>query len=92
MRTPLDVVRGLALGARAVGASGHFMHTLTEFGPEALFRELVSWKEQLRGIMALLGAGRVAELARTDLLVTGATAERARLLGVDLGALARRSS
>lgn len=92
VRTPLDVVRGLALGARAVGASGHFMHTLTKFGPEALFRELVSWKEQLRGIMALLGAGRVAELARTDLLVTGATAERARLLGVDLGALARRSA
>ena len=27
----------------------------------------------------------------TDILVTGATAERARLLGVDLEALARRS-
>lgn len=92
VRTPLDVVRGLALGARAVGASGHFMRTLTESGPEALYRELVSWKEQVRGTMALLGASRVADLARTDLLVTGATAERARLLGVDLPALARRSA
>ena len=92
VRTPLDVVRGLALGARAVGASGHFLRTLTVDGPEALFRELVSWQEQLRGVLALLGAAKVADLARTDLLVTGATAERARLLGVDLGALARRSA
>ncbi|MCL3778576.1 MULTISPECIES: type 2 isopentenyl-diphosphate Delta-isomerase [unclassified Actinomyces] len=92
VRTPLDVVRGLALGARAVGASGHFMRTLTESGPEALYRELVSWKEQVRGTMALLGASRVADLARTDLLVTGPTAERARLLGMDLAALARRSA
>ncbi|WP_167202902.1 type 2 isopentenyl-diphosphate Delta-isomerase [Actinomyces respiraculi] len=92
VRTPLDVVRGLALGARAVGASGHFMRTLTESGPETLYRELVSWKEQVRGIMALLGASRVEDLACTDLLVTGATAERARLLSVDLPALARRSA
>ena len=92
VRSPLDVVRGLALGARAVGVSGHFMRTLTESGPEALVDELVSWTQQVRGIMALLGASRVADLARTDLLVTGATAERAHLLGVDLPALARRSA
>ena len=41
--------------------------------------------------MALLGAPDVERLRRTDVLVTGRTAEKARLLGVDLEALARRS-
>ena len=49
VRSPLDVVRGLALGARAVGVSGHFMRTLTESGPEALVDELVSWTQAANG-------------------------------------------
>lgn len=92
VRHPLDVVRALALGARAVGASGHFLRTLTGGGPEALRRELDAWGEHLRSLMALLGADDVEALRRTDVLVTGRTAEQARLLGIDLGALARRSA
>ncbi|MBO3723892.1 type 2 isopentenyl-diphosphate Delta-isomerase [Actinomyces bowdenii] len=92
VRHPLDVVRALALGARAVGASGHFLRTLTGGGPEALRRELDAWGEHLRSIMALLGSDDVEALTRTDLLVTGRTAEQARLLGIDLGALAHRSA
>ena len=41
--------------------------------------------------MTLLGAVDVDQLRDTDVLVTGETAERARLLGVDLAQLARRS-
>ena len=91
VRNPLDVVRALALGARAVGASGHFLRALTQGGPEALRLELSTWSEHLRTLMALVGADDVAGLGRTDLLVTGRTAEQARLLGVELGRLARRS-
>lgn len=91
MRTPLDVVRALALGARAAGASGHFLRTLVGGGPEALEAELASWTSQIKSLMALVGAKDLESLRRTDLFVTGQTAERARLLGIDLERLARRS-
>ncbi|WP_303324089.1 type 2 isopentenyl-diphosphate Delta-isomerase [Actinomyces radicidentis] len=91
VRTPLDVVRALSLGARAAGASGHFLRTLVGGGPEALEAELDSWTSQLRSLMALVGASDVPGLQRTDVLVTGQTAERARLLGIDLERLALRS-
>ena len=92
VRTPLDVVRALALGARAVGVSGHFLRTLVADGANALRRELRSWTEHVRTLMTLLGAASVEQLRHTDVLVTGRTAEQARLLGVDLGQLARRSA
>ena len=90
VRNPLDVVRSLALGACAVGASGHFLRTLVKEGPEALRQELHTWSEHVRTLMTLLGAPDVSQLRRTDVLVTGRTAEQARALGVDLGGLAHR--
>ncbi|SER53599.1 isopentenyl-diphosphate delta-isomerase [Propionibacterium cyclohexanicum] len=90
VRHPLDVVRALALGARAVGVSGHFLHTLLDEGEEALIAELARWAEQLSSIMALMGCASLAELSKVDLLVTGRTAELARLRGIDLAALAHR--
>ncbi|MFT0846358.1 type 2 isopentenyl-diphosphate Delta-isomerase [Actinomycetaceae bacterium L2_0104] len=91
VRTPLDVVRALALGARAVGVSGHFLHVLLTDGLDALVGELESWIEQVRTLLTLLGAAEVAALRRTDVLVTGSTAEFARLRGIELQTLARRS-
>ena len=77
--------------ACAVGASGHVLRTLIKAGPEALRQELRTWSEHVRTLMTLLGAANVSQLRRTDVLVTGSTAERARLLGVDLTGLAHRS-
>ena len=91
VRNPLDVVRSLALGACAVGASGHVLRTLVKEGPEALRQELRTWSEHVRILMTLLGAADVSQLRRTDVLITGSTAERARLLGVNLTRLAHRS-
>ena len=90
VRNPLDVVRSLALGSCAVGASGHFLHTLVREGAEALHRELCTWSDHVRTLMTLLGAANVAQLRHTDVLVTGSTAEQARLLGLDLTRLTRR--
>ncbi|MGP5082485.1 type 2 isopentenyl-diphosphate Delta-isomerase [Corynebacterium variabile] len=90
--TPLDVVRALSLGASAVGVSGHFLHVLMTDGLDALIDEITEWIAQVRTLMTLLGASTVAELRQVDVLVTGATAEFARLRGVDLEGLARRHS
>ena len=91
VRTALDVVRALALGADAVGVSGQFLHVLLEGGSDALAAELKSWQYQVRGLLTLLGAPDVAALRSTDLLITGESAEFARLRGIDVTALSRRS-
>ncbi|MGO3906389.1 alpha-hydroxy-acid oxidizing protein, partial [Corynebacterium variabile] len=90
--TPLDVVRALSLGASAVGVSGHFLHVLMTDGLDTLIDEITEWIAQVRTLMTLLGAASVAELRQVDVLVTGTTAEFARLRGVDLEGLARRHS
>ncbi|AKV56191.1 isopentenyl pyrophosphate isomerase [Bifidobacterium actinocoloniiforme DSM 22766] len=92
VRSPLDVVKALALGARAVGVSGHFLATLNERGTNGLIDEIREWSVQVRALMSLLGARTVADLTASDLLLTGPTAEEARLLGVPLESLARRSA
>jgi isopentenyl-diphosphate delta-isomerase len=92
VRNPLDVVTSLALGAKAVGVSGHFLRVLEDRGESGLVDEINAWSEQLRSLMALLGASTVADLQHTDLLLGGTTLEQATLLGVDAAALAHRSA
>ncbi|MDN6241958.1 MAG: type 2 isopentenyl-diphosphate Delta-isomerase, partial [Corynebacterium variabile] len=72
--------------------SGHFLHVLMTDGLDALIDEITEWISQVRTLMTLLGAASVAELRQIDVLVTGATADFARLRGVDLEGLARRHS
>ena len=91
VRNPMDVVRALALGARAVGVSGHFLHVLLEDGLDALIGELEAWKEQVRSLLTLIGAVDLDALRESDLLITGATADFANLRGIDLRSLAQRS-
>ncbi|MFT8705279.1 type 2 isopentenyl-diphosphate Delta-isomerase [Bifidobacterium aquikefiricola] len=91
VRTPLDIAVALSMGAQAVGVSGHFLHTLMTSGTDGLIAEIERWKQQLRSIMTLLGARSVAELSKTDLLITGKTAQEAELLGISLKGYANRS-
>ncbi|MCI1254945.1 MAG: type 2 isopentenyl-diphosphate Delta-isomerase [Bifidobacterium tibiigranuli] len=92
VRNPLDVVKALALGAKAVGVSGHFLRVFEDRGESGLVDEINAWAEQLRSLMALLGATTVADLQHTDLLLGGMTLEQTTLLGVDAAALAHRSA
>lgn len=62
VRTPLDVVRSLRLGASAVGVAGEFLHTLINEGEDALVEQIESWKAQIRVIMALLGCKNIEDL------------------------------
>ncbi|WP_067530897.1 type 2 isopentenyl-diphosphate Delta-isomerase [Nocardia crassostreae] len=91
VRTPLDVVRGLALGARAVGVSGHFLAILETEGVDGLIAAIDTWIARIRQIMTVLGAETVRALANTDVLLTGELAETCRLRGIDPAIYARRS-
>ncbi|GAB0105684.1 type 2 isopentenyl-diphosphate Delta-isomerase [Nocardia sp. JMUB6875] len=91
VRTPLDVVRALALGARAVGVSGHFLSILENGGVDALIAAITVWITQIRQLMVVLGAETVRALTDTDVLLTGGLAELCGLRGIDAGGYARRS-
>ncbi|MFE9687469.1 type 2 isopentenyl-diphosphate Delta-isomerase [Streptomyces sp. NPDC006285] len=71
VRSPLDVARALALGARAVGASGPFLTTLLDGGVDALVRHITTWLDQLTALMTLLGAHSPEALADCDVWLTG---------------------
>ncbi len=91
VRHPLDVVRALALGARAVGVSGYFLSVLQSAGVDALVSTIGDWITQIRQLMVVLGAQTVPDLAQTDLLLSGNLAEFSRLRGIDPGGYARRA-
>ena len=91
VRHPLDVVRALALGARAVGVAGAFLAVAVDGDAEATAAEIRRWQEHLVALHALLGAASPADLTTTDVLLHGRVLEFARLRGIDAGALTRRS-
>lgn len=92
VRNPFDVVKALAVGARAVGVAGSFLGVVRAGGSEALVPEIERWLRQTKSILALLGAASPASLTSTDILVRGSLAEYCLLRGIDTPALARRSS
>lgn len=91
VRHPLDVVKALALGARAVGVAGPFLLQALEGTPETLTAQIRGWIDQVRMLHAMLGAATPADLSTTDLLVRGRVREFATLRAIDISALARRT-
>jgi isopentenyl-diphosphate delta-isomerase len=91
VRTPLDVVRSLALGARAVGVSGTFLAPVLDGGADALIARITEWSAHTRALLAVLGAASPGALQRTDLIIDGATARYCAARGIDITAWARRS-
>ena len=62
IRSPLDVVKCLALGAKAVGVSKTFLEILVNDGKEALIEEIEKWKKELKFLMILMNAKNIDEL------------------------------
>ncbi|MFC6012116.1 type 2 isopentenyl-diphosphate Delta-isomerase [Nocardia lasii] len=91
IRSPLDMARALALGAKATGVAGVFLETLVSHDTQTLIDKIETWLAQLRTILTVLGARTPADLVDTDLLVTGDVATFCRLRGIDAAALAHRS-
>ncbi|WP_370942353.1 type 2 isopentenyl-diphosphate Delta-isomerase [Amycolatopsis sp. cg5] len=83
VRHPLDVVRGLALGARAVGVAGTFLSTVLGGGPEALITQISAWLDQIESIMTVLGARTPADLARCEVRICGELRDFCADRGID---------
>ena len=92
VRNPLDVVKALALGARAVGVAGHFLRIVINDGGPELSHVVQGWIDQISSLMTILGAPTVDSLQTTDVVVRGALAEHSRRRGVDIDTWAQRSA
>lgn len=69
IRHPLDIIKSLVLGADIVGVAGHILYYLSQHGVEGTIDYLTEWKQQLVGIMAVLGVDKVQQLPQVDYLL-----------------------
>ncbi|HZW82296.1 MAG TPA: type 2 isopentenyl-diphosphate Delta-isomerase [Candidatus Deferrimicrobium sp.] len=90
IRSPLDTVKALALGASLAGIAGMWLKSLMEKPFEDLIGELRSFKQNLKYLFLLLGAQNVAELSKTPLVIAGPTGEWLRERGVDTKSWAQK--
>ena len=91
VRNPLDIVKSLALGAKAVGLSAFFLNTVLENGVENTIEIINSWKEEIKVIMTILGCKNIYELLNTDILVMGDAKHWCEARGISYKQFANRN-
>ncbi|NLC66358.1 MAG: type 2 isopentenyl-diphosphate Delta-isomerase [Clostridium sp.] len=91
IRNPLDVVKSLSLGAKAVGLSAFILDLALELGVDKTIEILESWKYQIKIIMTLLGSKNISNLTKTDVLIYNNLKDYAELRGIDIKKYANRS-
>lgn len=89
IRTPFDAVKALALGARAAGVAAQFLR-LALAGEDTLVAGLNSWKEQIRALLALLGAKNPVAATETDVIIRAGLREWCEARGIDIHPYAHR--
>lgn len=71
VKTPLDMVKCLAMGAKAVGLSGAILQLVhQEDSLPSAIRIVKEWQEQLQTVMCLLDCQNITDLQQTDLLLS----------------------
>ncbi len=90
IRRPMEIVKSLSLGASLSGLSSQVMHMALDDVDETI-STITNWKDEIRSIMTLLGAASVDDLKRTDLILSGASAEWCDARRIDKSRYAFRS-
>ncbi|MBM7636817.1 type 2 isopentenyl-diphosphate Delta-isomerase [Streptococcus saliviloxodontae] len=71
VRHPLDVIKCLVLGAKAVGLSRTVLELVERYPLEKCIAIVEGWKDDLRLIMCALDCKTIAELKKVDYLLYG---------------------
>lgn len=87
----MDIAKGLALGAEAVGIAGFFLRILAENGIESLKSEIEAMHNELVMIMTALGARSIEDLHNVPLIISGETHHWLNQRGIDTKRFSQRS-
>ncbi|MDR0922404.1 MAG: type 2 isopentenyl-diphosphate Delta-isomerase [Lactobacillales bacterium] len=90
IRTALDVVKALALGATSVGVSATFLTYLLDNGVDTTIDFIHQWEKEIQLIFTMLGAKTIEELQRTALLFSGDTRNWAVDRGIPIKKISQR--
>ncbi len=86
-----DMVKGLAIGADAIGIAGHFLRILVKDGVESLKNEIDNIHAEMITIMAALGARSIKEVKKAPLMISGEVYHWLNQRGIDTKSFSRRS-
>lgn len=75
VRNPLDIIKALVLGAKAVGLSRTMLEFEQKYSVEEMIEIINSWKEECKMIMCALGAKNIQELKKVKYVLYGKTLE-----------------
>lgn len=86
----MEMVKAMSLGASLNGLSSQFMHMALDDVDQAI-ETINQWKIELTHIMTLLGAKRIEDLRKSDVIITGETAQWCAARKINLQKYASRS-
>lgn len=79
----LDIAKGLAIGASAIGLAGFFLQILVEEGLDVLVEEIKNLHMELTMIMTALGAKSISDLKKAPIIISGKTYHWLTQRGID---------
>ena len=71
VRNPLDIIKCLVCGAKAVGLSRTMLELVENYSVDVVISIVESWKEDLRLIMCALNCKKIEDLQEVDYLLYG---------------------
>ena len=90
IRNPLDAAKALALGADMVGVAGAFIRIIKKGTENNLVDYINGFKENLKKILLMSGAGNLKQLRQKPLLITGFCREWLEQRGISTCVFAQR--
>lgn len=87
----IDMAKGLALGANAIGFAGFFLRILIENGMDSLKAEIDTLHKELTIIMTALGARNISDLKKVPVIISGETYHWLNQRGIDTKKYSQRT-
>lgn len=91
IRNSLDIVKGLAFGARACGMAARILNLVENKSLDKAIEEVENWKYHIRSIMSLLSVDKIEDLKTTDIILQEDVKDWAEARNIDWRKFANRS-